>query len=607
MSDTTIWLGPRLESDFDNPCRYWARGYVTDSDGACHTDMAIGRYLVARRDRLIDVVPNLNGCFSAFLIDHDCAVVITDRFGTVPIYLASDRGRRTVVSDVPWDVIGRLATSPRIDEAALIDLVHAGYVTGARTLIEGVTTAQPAAITSFEGGQTSVKRYWIYGYKPEPMEQPDAVAKLKAVLDATISRAGHILEQRGARPVLTLSGGLDSRLLAGLFAGRQNVAPAALSYGSSMDPEVVVAAEVSRSLGIEHRIVDVNRSYFNPQFLDRSVHEVGATTRFTCGTGARHLMGSENECLIPGHTGDFVSGGHLPPHAGLVRNHAQLLRFLDLRHFGYPFSDGILSQVLRTDARRRFDTLAETTAEFDMSSDMFGLIDRWNVENRQRRLILMELRAYERSAPWILPFYDYELVDFFARIPHSLRVGQFLYVKTAIERVFTGKMASLATIRRIGKPLAADPSAYRRIQAFAKVPPAMRTPLLAAWPLARKLRIGLKKPTVVTQGPDPIRHWFRSDPEIGGFLNDKLRRVSIDLIDTDRLLELARQEQAPEEFFHRLITSAITAQEALDQARSAWDASMGKHDTPATPCEHLTQNVANSVRTDEVSSSSSLS
>ena len=314
------------------------------------------------------------------------------------------------------------------------------------------------------------------------------------------------------------------------------------------DPEVAVASEIAQAMGLDHRVVPIDKSYFNADFLARSVREVGMTTRFTCGTGARHLSCGAGDVLVPGHTGDFISGGHLPPHVGLVRNRSQLQRFLDLRHFRYPLSDRILKQVLRTDPRLRFDGLAETTAGFDMAEDMFGLIDRWNVENRQRRLILMELRAYETVAPWILPFYDYELVDFFSRVPHELRLGQFLYVKTALDRIFTGRAADLGTIRRVGKPLQAERSTYDRSRTFARLPGVLCTPALAAWPLARAFRERLRKPVPATLGPDPILHWFRTEPDVRDFLTAKIGAVSLDALDSGRLLELASEDWIPEQF-----------------------------------------------------------
>ncbi len=574
MTRQITWVGSTAmgsckEADF----RVWSRGYAVGPDRITYLDDEIGQHLARNQDRLAQTAAQMNGCFAAVLIGPPGAWVVTDRIGSVPIYLGPHAASGGMaLSDTPWPIIEGLAPAPRITRPALVDMLTAGYVTGNETLIEGVTTAAPAAITTIAGGAARTQRYWRYGYFPEAMSADEAADQLTQVLSEVIARSVAILDRMRGRAVLTLSGGLDSRLLAGLLAGTTARTPAAVSYGAPDDPEVMVAAEVAAALGYDFRSVPLDGSYFNPDFLARSVDEVGMTTRFTSGTGARHLACEAGDVLVPGHTGDFVSGGHLPPHAALVGNRAQLHRFLDLRHFRYPGSDRILRQVLPGGTESRFESLARTTADFDFSQDMFGLIDRWNVENRQRRLILMELRAYERVAPWILPFYDHALIDFFARLPHALRLGQRLYTQVALERVFTGRAAALATIRRVGKPLRVDEATALRLERFARLPKVLRTPVLAGWPLAREALAWRRGQKVATGGPDPIRHWFASDAGVRRFLTERIQAISVSGVDGEALLALANSGTAPEAFFHRVLTAAITAQEVQDTATRRWQA-----------------------------------
>lgn len=572
MIAPTIWAGtPPLQPAPNGRGKTWARGYATGPDGTAYLDGEIGQFLATRDGRLSETAGLLNGCFAAVIERDNRTCVVMDRFGTVPVYIGSGRDGSLICSDDPWQVVRQLAAPPRLDPGGLNCMLHAGYVAGNGTLLENLRTAAPASVTTLENGELREKRYWAYAYDPEPMETTTAETELDEVLSGVMARMSALLARMDARPVLTLSGGLDSRLLAALFDRTAGIPPcSALSYGSDTDPEVAVAAEVATALSWPRATVPIDQTYFNPSFLETSVRQVGLTTRFTCGTGARHLQPEPGVALVPGHTGDFISGGHLPPHASLVGTRAQLRDFLDLRHFRYPFSDRLMRQILHTDRRDRFDGIGNTTADFDTGQDMFGLIDRWNVENRQRRLILMELRAYEAAGRWLLPFYDYALVDFFSRIPHHLRFGQQLYVQTALERVFTGEQAALGSIRRVGKPLRIDHETGRRHARFAGLPRALQTPLLRSWPLARSLKAWRAGPQETQVGPDPIKYWFRTDAGTRDFLTDKIRAVSLPQIDTDRLLALAIEGRVPEEFFHRTVTSAITAQESLAMAERDW-------------------------------------
>ena len=573
MTSPAEWVGSAgLETDQGTGRAFWSRGYATDEDGTVLLDMAIGRHLAQWRNGMISkVVKRLNGCFSAVLSDPEQVIVITDRFGTVPVYIARECVRGPALSDNAWSVVANLRQRPRISAAGSIDLLYCGYVTGQRTLLEGVETAAPASITCIHAKGQQIQRYWRYGYAPEPVPEQDLVSALERVLRTVAARSHRVIAERGGRPLLTLSGGLDSRVLAAVLAATDKSRPSALSYGSADDAEVSVAAEVAAALELAHRFIPVGPDYMCEDFLKRSIREVGITTRFTCGTGARHIGALSGEVFVPGHTGDFVSGGHLPPQVALVRTADDLKRCLDQRHYRYPFSERILRRLLSVDPEHRFANLTETTATFDLQEDMFGLIDRWNVENRQRRLILMELRAYEASGQWVLPFYDYEIVDFFSRIPHRLRIGQALYIRTALERIFTGAAAPLATVRRVGGTLRVNEARYRQVEMIASLPDALCRPSIAAIPLLRATRSRLRRIPPRTSGPDPIRHWYHSNPRVRDFIDSQLRRIDCGLVDADAALDLAAQGCMPEEFFNRFVPALISLDATLREAEQHWE------------------------------------
>ena len=64
-----------------------------------------------------------------------------------------------------------------------------------------------------------------------------------------------------------------------------------------------------------------------------------------------------------------------------------------------------------------------------------------------------------------VPFLDNDLVDFFAAVPHELRIAQNLYIQTAKTRLFSGGEDGLAGIRRIGsRSMAVDSTLRWRIR-----------------------------------------------------------------------------------------------------------------------------------------------
>ena len=567
-----LWLGQGWKP-LDTSVSGWARGYAYVGEATYLEDDEIARYLGANSEQLESTVAAMNGCFTAAIETPRETVLVTDRYGTIPVYIHRTP-ERVYASDDPWRVVAALESPPTLNPMSALDLLRTGYVTGTATLIGSIDTVAPASIVRVHRGELRGTRYWEYGYRPEPTPWNVAEDRLADVLWRVADRTMRAVESRGYRSALTLSGGLDSRVLASILSKAADNPPLALSYGIRADPEIDVAREVASCLGMPHFQTLVAPDYFNDDFLDRSVREVGLTTRFTCGIGARHLDASRADVVIPGHTGDFISGGHLPAHTGMVRTRDQLRRYLELAHFRYRGSERVLKRILRIDYRaRKWETLEASTREFDMAQDALGLIDRWNVENRQRRMILMELRAYEHLGRWMLPFYDYELVDFFAGVPHDFRVAQNLYIQTAQERLFTDGSRALSDLRRIGsRSMSLDSALPRRINQLQRLQPLsgwlLQFGLAELRDLARTLR---PKPEQVF-GTDPVKSWFISDQRVRDYLLDHLGSMDVDLLDAEALKEVLLRGNAEERVYNRLVPGALTIQGCMNRARDLWNA-----------------------------------
>lgn len=549
----------------------WARGYAFIGDGGYLEDHEIARYLLEHSSRLETTVAAMNGCFAAAIDTHSGPVLITDRYGTIPIYIHR-AGERVHASDEPWKVIETLEAPPVLDDLSSLDILRTGYVTGMATLIRSIETVAPASVVAIRGGELHRSRYWDYGYRPEPLAWDEAQDRLVEVLRRVANRAMRGIESRGYTCGLTLSGGLDSRVLASTLSATASGPLSAFSYGMRGDPEIDVAKQVACHLRMPHHEALLTPSYFNDDFVGRSVEEVGLTTRFTCGIGARHLGHRLTDVMIPGHTGDFISGGHLPAQSGLVRTRDQLRRYLELTHFRYRGSERVLRRILCIDYRHhKWKTLESTTEDFDMSSDSLGLVDRWNVENRQRRLILMELRAYEELGRWMLPFYDHELVDFFAVIPHEFRIAQNLYIQTAKTRLFANVEKGLADLQRVGsKPMVIDASLPSRISQLQQLQPFSGWVLQLGLAELRDLVRAIRPKPEQTFGTDPVKRWFKSNERVRNYVLDRVESMNVDLVDASALKALLLEGSAEERVYNRLLPAALTIQACFDRAREVW-------------------------------------
>lgn len=127
----------------------------------------------------------------------------------------------------------------------------------------------------------------------------------RAALDNAVRR--HV--PRVPRPVLLLSGGLDSRTIAG-FLARQGNPPLALTRGIPTDLELQCAVKVARRLGFEHRVTETEFERAADDAVTRAVWEHGAPGfSNTGGWSSARTLHTLAARAITGDAMDWVLGG----------------------------------------------------------------------------------------------------------------------------------------------------------------------------------------------------------------------------------------------------------------------------------------------------------
>ena len=163
-----------------------------------------------------------------------------------PVFVAR-AGRATVLSDrASWAAAatGRLGDA---DALLYAGLLGPGYPLGAVTPFAGVRALAPATSCHVTGG--AVTETGHAGPTGPGLSGPASAARVAEALVQAVMPL-----RDAAVPVeLSLTGGKDSRLIAAALA-RAGVPARARTYGFPDHPDVVVAAQVARELGLEHEV-----------------------------------------------------------------------------------------------------------------------------------------------------------------------------------------------------------------------------------------------------------------------------------------------------------------------------------------------------------------
>jgi asparagine synthase (glutamine-hydrolysing) len=216
------------------------------------------------RDTPGELLPKLDGPFAIACIDsrtRECHLA-TDKAGSRPLYhTKTDDGFYFGTELSP--LLGR---RPGADLAveAIRDLLFLGYVTGERTLVEGIRNLPPATHLVYRNGAVSTERYWwptsdglpVEGY---PQRWLDDYRTAMTDLSATVDDIS-----------LWLSGGLDSRVAAGTLDAVGQPFDA-MTYAE--DEEAGPARSVADALDVAHRRIEAG-----PDGLVDAIEQAVATT-----------------------------------------------------------------------------------------------------------------------------------------------------------------------------------------------------------------------------------------------------------------------------------------------------------------------------------------
>jgi len=203
------------------------------------------------------VLNQINGQFSACLHDHidGSTYLITDRFGTHPLYYTVHNGRLLFASEVKALLNDTL--SRKINYHSVAELFSFGHLFGYKTLFENIQQVPPATVVKYNKKGITTTEYWTYPYD-EAVYKPGKIdsrksESLQEQLGDLLSKAAR--EQSGSPDtlLLPLSGGLDSRYVAALLhqAGMRNLPTFTMGPEGSEDQEY--ASAVASALDFSHR------------------------------------------------------------------------------------------------------------------------------------------------------------------------------------------------------------------------------------------------------------------------------------------------------------------------------------------------------------------
>jgi asparagine synthase (glutamine-hydrolysing) len=401
------------------------------NDDFCFSDEMFEK-LLSRDNGFLLVVFNDNQVFFS-----------VDRIRSYPLYYAIENQKLFVSDSANW--IKEKLENREINDYAAIEFRQAGFVTGSKTLYINIFTLQAGeyiyAINRTGKWETNRKRYFEY-YSKNRINKPsnDLYKEMDDIFHATFSSL--IQKNRDKTLVVPLSGGLDSRLIVHWLKrlGCANVL--CYSFGALNNNDCKAARQTASKLKYKWRFVNLSTELWNEAYQSELYQDLKKSFSGYCSLMCSQEFPAfyslvkeraipENSVIIPGHTGDFISGGHIP--LNIYDYHLSLEsveEFILQKHF-------MLWKTLKFRYRRSElnyikDRIKRQMKKHKLSSpeDIAQIIELYDWQERQAKLIVQFVSVYKLfEYPFELPLWSKDIISFFLKIPLELRLGKILYKK----------------------------------------------------------------------------------------------------------------------------------------------------------------------------------
>lgn len=414
------------------------------------------------------LLQHLNGRYDIAVWDRHHRVLhfVSDRFGANRHYVLQRPGALHLACEVK-----SLAVFPdhiEVDPAGLASMLTFGYPIGDLTILKDVRCLPNACHLEYRAGSNhlGIKRYWNYPYgETEPLEgtEDELAEALHGHLMTALKR-----QLRGVNKLLLpISGGLDSRTMAGLlhqssFSGDV----LAYSYGQPGSRDVRYGRAIARKLGYRHVTIPTPRDFVTHKmeqdawlFDAEWSAELHWAVRFAYRDPS--LGNSSGHHVLSGMFGDIVLGCDRFNYRGIAGDAhldavhlSKLYCHLNQEYASLDLIFGLLGIDVAAQAKRRIADFVYATLSPNAQLPPYYALMRAEFENRQRRHTGMVAQCIERDRPTLTPFLDTDVIEFALRIPY-----QALYDRKLYRRMIRNHLPKAAAIPYTGTglPLSSAP------------------------------------------------------------------------------------------------------------------------------------------------------
>lgn len=384
-----------------------------------------------KKKNIKDLIQKFNGSFSFIFVQENKISIIADRNRSYPVlYFIKDN--EVIVTDhiSKYSETTNTVFSP--SDILAEQYFVSSYIFGKYTLFESVFSTQAGEIVSIDRETKIFTSQSYFQWLPnmnlsaERREKNNEAKKQDRILQSVIKRMIKSCPNVN-NWIIPLSGGYDSRVIVNYLykLGVKNVI--CFSYGIKNNKQSEISQQVAEALGYEWHFIDyeewtakIQKTSLIEGYIDFAFN--GCSTShlqdFTAVYALKQLnILKENDVFIPGHTLDFITGGHLTESMQDIKTVKDVIPNIKrhLSNLGYYSYNRKLKKHIINIIKR-----------INISSKQIPEYFNW--KERQSKFIVNSVRCYEFFGfDWRVPLWDKEIVDYWMKVEFDYRLDRKMF------------------------------------------------------------------------------------------------------------------------------------------------------------------------------------
>lgn len=386
-------------------------------------------------------VKGANGIWGMVKKYENYIVLAADRMRSYPLFYGVWENTAYVSDDAYW--VKDKAREEELDEVSKNEFLLTGYVTGGDTLYKNVKQIQPGEIIIIdfdEGGSVRVNSSRYYNFIHDNYLENLTREQLTSLHEQALCKAvGRLINYaRGRAIVIPLSGGYDSRLVATMLKKMNYENVITFTYGRINNSEYLVSREVAARLKYKWIFIPYDNDkayewYNSEERKDFNVYGDNLSTILpdrewpaVLELKKQNLIPGDS-VFVPGHSGDFISGGHIPE--ALFQAEAskeKLVSEILKKHYIMWNWEGVKEEWTRKFSEKILDCVE--IKPHQKSYNAANLYEKWNWQENQIKRMVNSIKIYDFFGyDFWLPLWDYEYMNFWCCVPLKYRINKNLY------------------------------------------------------------------------------------------------------------------------------------------------------------------------------------